>query len=156
MADCLKSGYLTARGNKDALLRRFDAAHTLLREIEQDNEDKPNIKHMTKDLVDKKVLHHKDKDVRLMASCCIAEVLRIYEAPYDSAELVVREGRVCVAVISRGVPWNGGRRGGMRGGILERKVVCVCLWWGRGVRCGEGTGEKVVGFAPVCPVLLIQ
>ena len=96
MSDCLKPGYLTARGNKDALLRRFDAAHTLLREIEQDNEDMPNIKHMTKDLVDKKVLHHKDKDVRLMASCCLAEVLRIYapEAPYNSAELVVRGDRV--------------------------------------------------------------
>ena len=138
MSDCLKSGYLTARGNKDALLRRFDAAHTLLREIEQGNEDMPNIKHMTQDLVDMKVLHHKDKDVRLMASCCLAEVLRIYapEAPYDSAELVVRHrwcGRVCVSLISRGVPWNGGRREGNEGRDTgEKSGVCVFVVGGGG------------------------
>jgi len=37
------------------------------------------------------ILKHKDKDVRLLASCCLADLIRIYapEAPFDDDQLQV-------------------------------------------------------------------
>ena len=40
------------------------------------------------------VLHHKSRDVRLFAACCVAEVLRLFfpHPPYDEEQLKVGGG----------------------------------------------------------------
>ena len=43
-------------------------------------------------LVEPFIQHHKTKDVRLLAACCIAELFRLFypDPPYDEEQLKVR------------------------------------------------------------------
>ncbi|RSH92189.1 hypothetical protein EHS25_008604 [Saitozyma podzolica] len=77
--------------NTDALLKRLKTLHGKLRLLDQDQEgtDIRSLDPIRKPLIDKIILHHKDRGVRAFAACCLADVLRIYapDAPYTQEEL---------------------------------------------------------------------
>jgi hypothetical protein len=88
------SGYLDPQSkNKKELVDRLEKLFEYLKELEQDADLLPLecrvnvIPH----LVDKSLVKHADKDVRLLVACCLVEVLRICvpENPYNESEMFV-------------------------------------------------------------------
>ncbi|KAF8605742.1 cohesin-associated protein Pds5 [Ceratobasidium sp. AG-I] len=73
----------------DALVKKMKALHTELASIDQDNVDTNTLQGVRKELISTSVLLHKDKGVRALAACCIADLLRLYapDAPYTAPEL---------------------------------------------------------------------
>ncbi|KAI9221765.1 hypothetical protein BC828DRAFT_341056, partial [Blastocladiella britannica] len=51
--------------------------------------DTTTVQRMAAELVSEPILHHRDRGVRVLTSCCIAEVLRIFapDAPYSPDHL---------------------------------------------------------------------
>jgi hypothetical protein len=88
------SGYLDPQSkNKKELVDRLEKLFEHLKDLGQDAELLPLecrvnvIPH----LVDKNLVKHADKDVRLLVACCLVEVLRICvpENPYNESEMFV-------------------------------------------------------------------
>ncbi|KAG8695138.1 hypothetical protein FRC09_009370, partial [Ceratobasidium sp. 395] len=73
----------------DALVKKMRALHTELASIDQDNVDTNTLQGIRKELISTSILLHKDKGVRALAACCIADLLRLYapDAPYTAPEL---------------------------------------------------------------------
>lgn len=71
------------------LVKRLQDLHTQLSKLEQDNTDVTSLAVVTRDLVSQSLLLHKDKGVRSLTACCIADILRLYapDAPYTEHEL---------------------------------------------------------------------
>ena len=72
------------------LIENLSSLHIALSNVSQDENDRPKrLNKVSKQLVSKKLLQHCDKDIRLLTSCCIVDVLRIYapDAPYDDEEM---------------------------------------------------------------------
>ena len=67
--------------------------HNALRELQQGQTDIESVESIAKTLVSTSLLRHKDKAVRIMVACCLADVLRIFapNAPYEMSTL-----RVCL------------------------------------------------------------
>ncbi|KAG9103997.1 hypothetical protein FRC06_006261 [Ceratobasidium sp. 370] len=65
------------------------ALHAELSSIDQDNVDTNTLQGVRKELISTSILLHKDKGVRALAACCIADLLRLYapDAPYTAPEL---------------------------------------------------------------------
>ncbi|KAI5081142.1 hypothetical protein GOP47_0004325 [Adiantum capillus-veneris] len=74
---------------KDAILKQLKQAADMLSEMKQSQDMTASIEPLTKALALPMIIKHKDKDVRLLATSCIMEVLRIVapEAPYSDREL---------------------------------------------------------------------
>lgn len=58
-------------------------------EVEQDNIDTRDLDTAAAGLVQEVILHHKDKEVKIFAACCLADVIRIYapDPPYNDVQL---------------------------------------------------------------------
>jgi sister-chromatid-cohesion protein PDS5 len=65
-----------------------------LSELEQDANQSKDLESCAAALVQDAIINHKEKDVKIFAACCLADVIRIYapEAPYDDNQLQVRLG----------------------------------------------------------------
>lgn len=63
--------------------------HLKLKELEQDGTDLKSLNAVHKQLIDRIILHHKDRGVKAYAACCLADLLRLYapDAPYTGDEL---------------------------------------------------------------------
>jgi hypothetical protein len=59
---------------------------------DQDRSAETNLDEIAAALVQPTILKHQKDDIRLLAACCLADVIRIYapDAPYDSNTLEVR------------------------------------------------------------------
>lgn len=71
------------------LLDRLDTLSTELSKIDQEKIDVKSLESVKDDLVNKKLIHHKDIGVQSLVSCCLADILRIYapDAPYTDTQL---------------------------------------------------------------------
>lgn len=63
--------------------------HLKLKDLEQDGTDLKSLNAVHKQLIDRIILHHKDRGVKAYAACCLADLLRLYapDAPYTGDEL---------------------------------------------------------------------
>lgn len=83
--------FLGKSGRKGDLINRLNELHKSLIELGQDENDLPKgLQQTAAQLVSTKILGHSDKDVRLLAACCIVDILRVFapEAPYGDEEMV--------------------------------------------------------------------
>ncbi len=50
------------------------------------------LKHVTNGLIDVGIVRHKVPEVKLLAACCFADILRVFapDAPYPSSQLQVK------------------------------------------------------------------
>ncbi|KAH7345730.1 cohesin-associated protein Pds5 [Rhizoctonia solani] len=73
----------------DALVKKMKTLHSELASMDQDNVDTNTFQGVRKELISTTILLHKDKGVRALAACCIADLLRLYapDAPYTAPEL---------------------------------------------------------------------
>ncbi|BGP34804.1 Sister chromatid cohesion protein pds5 [Rhodotorula toruloides] len=71
------------------LAKRLKAIHEQLSDFDQDDVDTNSLDKVARQLVDPKLLLHKDKGVKAYVGACLVDVLRLYapEAPYTPAEL---------------------------------------------------------------------
>ncbi|BGP10818.1 Sister chromatid cohesion protein pds5 [Rhodotorula toruloides] len=71
------------------LAKRLKAIHEQLSNFDQDDVDTGSLDKVARQLVDPKLLLHKDKGVKAYVGACLVDVLRLYapEAPYTPAEL---------------------------------------------------------------------
>ncbi|KAJ3292814.1 hypothetical protein HDU76_007122, partial [Blyttiomyces sp. JEL0837] len=71
------------------LVKRLKELHTQLSHLEQGEVDLSTLQTIRKDLVMPSLIQHKDKGVRALTACCLAEVLRLFapDAPYTESEL---------------------------------------------------------------------
>ncbi|KAI8925749.1 armadillo-type protein [Entophlyctis helioformis] len=69
------------------LVRRLQDLHGELKHLENPGADTPpeSLAAVCKELVSKSLLHHKDKGVRILTACCLAELLRLNapHVPFD-------------------------------------------------------------------------
>jgi sister-chromatid-cohesion protein PDS5 len=85
------STFLKNATRKSDLLSRLSDLHKSLSTLSQEVEDRPRgLKNTAMQLVSGRILGHQDKDVRLMAACCLVDVLRVYapDAPFGNEEVV--------------------------------------------------------------------
>jgi sister-chromatid-cohesion protein PDS5 len=83
---------LTKLNRKADLINRLNLLHKRLGEVSQDPADRPaSLEALSTYLISKKILNHVDKDVRLLACCCLVDILRIYapDAPFNDSEMVM-------------------------------------------------------------------
>lgn len=73
------------------LLKRLHSLHKELEKLEQDNTDTDSLGAVRKELISPGLLVHRDKSVKAIVACCLADLLRLYapDAPYTEAELKV-------------------------------------------------------------------
>ncbi|KAI9015984.1 armadillo-type protein [Hyaloraphidium curvatum] len=71
------------------LNRRLTELHEELAKFEQEDVDVESLASVTRDLVSPSLVTHKDKGVKALTACCIADILRLYapDAPYSNSEL---------------------------------------------------------------------
>ncbi len=85
---------------KSDLLKYLSELHNNLSALTQDVRNRPKgLENTALQLIATKLLDHTDKDVRLLTSCCIVEVLREFapEAPYSDDDMV----RIFEVIISQ-------------------------------------------------------
>ncbi|KAJ3367536.1 hypothetical protein GGF31_007438 [Allomyces arbusculus] len=71
------------------LVKRLKTLFEKLVDLRQDSTDASSCNHVAKDLVTPSLLNHRDRGVRILVACCLAEILRIYapEAPYEDDQI---------------------------------------------------------------------
>ncbi|KAJ3292603.1 hypothetical protein HK104_005175 [Borealophlyctis nickersoniae] len=71
------------------LVKALKALHDQLSKLEQGNTDVQSLQKVRKDLISRSLIDHKDKAVRVLTACCLADTLRIFapDAPYSQHEL---------------------------------------------------------------------
>ena len=83
--------YLGKCTRKQDLVSRLNTLHKSLTTLSQEFSDRPSgLKSTAAQLVSDKILKHVDKDVRLLAVCCIVDIFRVFapEAPYGDEEMI--------------------------------------------------------------------
>jgi sister chromatid cohesion protein PDS5 len=76
---------------KGDLINYLNDLHKSLSLVGQEIADRPkNLKDTALQLVSPKLLSHNDKDVRVLTTCCIVDILRIFapEAPYNNEDTI--------------------------------------------------------------------
>ncbi|KAJ7755342.1 armadillo-type protein [Mycena maculata] len=73
----------------DALIKKLQALHREMAEMEQELVDVTSLGVVRKELINASILHHKDRGVKAFAACCLADILRLTapDAPYTQGEL---------------------------------------------------------------------
>ncbi|KAJ3216246.1 hypothetical protein HDU67_009756 [Dinochytrium kinnereticum] len=71
------------------LVKRLKDLHSQLSQLEQEEVDKSSLQVVRKDLVSRSLFMHKDKAVRILTACCLADILRLFapDAPYNQSDL---------------------------------------------------------------------
>ena len=92
------------------LLRRLQALHKEMRDMEQEENERDSFTRVAKDLASPNLLAHKDKGVKAWTACCLVDILRLCapDAPYTGQQLKVsrygerkRESGRCSLRLSR-------------------------------------------------------
>lgn len=89
--DVFSASYLGKETRKSALLTKLNDLHKVLKGLSQDPADRPEgLQRTAAQLISSKILGNPDKDLRLMASCCIVDVFRLFapDSPYSDEENV--------------------------------------------------------------------
>ena len=69
--------YLKNATRKSDLIKRLNELHKSLSMLSQDESQIPDeLKSISKQLVSERILAHSDKDIRLVASCCLVDIFR--------------------------------------------------------------------------------
>ena len=74
---------------KGDLVNFLNELHKNLSTLSQEIEDRPKgLSNTSTQLISPKLLQHNDKEVRLLAACCLVDVLRVYapEAPFSDGK----------------------------------------------------------------------
>ena len=73
------------------LLRRLQALHKEMRDMEQEENERDSFTRVAKDLASPNLLAHKDKGVKAWTACCLVDILRLCapDAPYTGQQLRV-------------------------------------------------------------------
>lgn len=76
-------------GNATALVLKLKMIQSELSSNQQEDADKTALFSLTQDLASPMLIEHKDRGVRILTACCIADILRLYapDAPYSQQEL---------------------------------------------------------------------
>lgn len=76
---------------KTELMSKLTELHRHLSKLSQDDEKPSGLSAVANQLVADRILGHADKDVRLMASCCLVDVFRVYvpDPPFGESEQVL-------------------------------------------------------------------
>ncbi|RKO98820.1 hypothetical protein CXG81DRAFT_6295, partial [Caulochytrium protostelioides] len=71
------------------LVERLKTLQSQLMALEQDSVEVASLKRVSRELIDERLLLHRDKAIKILTACCLAECLRLYapEAPYTDHEL---------------------------------------------------------------------
>ncbi|KAI8836864.1 armadillo-type protein [Chytridium lagenaria] len=71
------------------LVKRLKDLHGQLSKLDQEDIDKSSLHGVRKDLISRSLFMHKDKAVRVLTACCLADILRLFapDAPYNQSEL---------------------------------------------------------------------
>lgn len=71
------------------LSNRLNDLHEELSTISQENIDLVSLNKYSQDLINKKLLRHKDDGIKAFVSCCLSDILRLYapNAPYTDVQL---------------------------------------------------------------------
>lgn len=92
------------------LLRRLQALHKEMRDMEQEENERDSFTKVAKDLASPNLLAHKDKGVKAWTACCLVDILRLCapDAPFTAQQLKVSklvesngEGGRCNLQLSR-------------------------------------------------------
>ena len=89
--DVFSANYLGKETRKAVLLTKLNELHKALKGLSQDPADRPEgLQRTAAQLISNKILGNPDKDLRLMASCCIVDVFRLFapDSPYSDDENV--------------------------------------------------------------------
>lgn len=82
---------LSKYAKKTDLVNYLNELHKSLSQLSQEINDRPKgLKQTALQLVEPKLLSHTDKDVRVLCTCCIVDILRIFapEAPYNNDDTI--------------------------------------------------------------------
>ena len=82
---------LSESTKKGEILSDLKALHEALTTLSQDPKERPKGLPVTAaHLVSDRIIGHSDKEVRLLAACCLVDILRVFapEAPYNDMELI--------------------------------------------------------------------
>ena len=73
------------------LLRRLQALHKEMRDMEQEEDERDSFTRVANDLASPNLLAHKDKGVKAWTACCLVDILRLCapDAPYTGQQLKV-------------------------------------------------------------------
>ena len=73
------------------LLRRLQALHKEMRDMDQEENERDSFTRVAKDLASPNLLAHKDKGVKAWTACCLVDILRLCapNAPYTGQQLKV-------------------------------------------------------------------
>ena len=73
------------------LLRRLQALHKEMRDMEQEENERDSFTRVAKDLASPNLLAHKDKGVKAWTACSLVDILRLCapDAPYTGQQLKV-------------------------------------------------------------------
>lgn len=76
------------------LLSRLQNLFNELRQLEQEELERPSLTKVSQELANGHLLGHRDKGVRAWAACCVVEILRLCapDAPFTGPQLKVYEG----------------------------------------------------------------
>ena len=92
-----KRGYISKAGSDSQLRKKLKIVSNGLKGIKQleDDEDQSELAYLEgvcNEIVADEVLAHTNQEVRLLAMCCLVDVLRIYapNAPFDDVQIQVR------------------------------------------------------------------
>lgn len=79
--------------------------HGELKRLEQEAVDVSSLAGVRQQLIAPTVIHHKDKGVRSLVACCLADLLRLYapDAPFNQEELQVSASGVGIGFVE-GIP----------------------------------------------------
>ncbi|KAJ3118169.1 hypothetical protein HDU96_003456 [Phlyctochytrium bullatum] len=71
------------------LVKRLKELHGKLAQLNQEDVDKSSLQQVRTDLVSRSLFMHKDKAVRILTACCLADILRLFapDAPYRQSDL---------------------------------------------------------------------
>lgn len=85
-----KAGKQIAVGD---LLKRLQALAGELKQMDQEEMSRDELKHPAAELADQGLLEHKDKGVKAWTACCLVDVLRLCapDAPYTLMQLKASE-----------------------------------------------------------------
>jgi len=77
MDEIFSVAYLKNATRKSDLIKRLNELHKSLSKLSQDENQLPKeLKSIAKQLVSERILNHGDKEIRLVASCCLVDIFR--------------------------------------------------------------------------------
>ena len=79
----------------------FQTDFQKLSDVNQENCNLQEWEELAASLGSRQIMKHKDKDVRLYAACCLADIMRIFapNAPYDTAQQSVGQMPIIMFVL---------------------------------------------------------